>query len=90
MTKQLLSRARRRRALAREANVYLVIIAGPARHEETILTAEVDLTKVRTERNRFDPVGHYHRPDIFRLAVDTRPRPAVVELEAFGDETNQK
>jgi hypothetical protein len=51
MTKQLLSRARRRRALAREANVYLVIIAGPARHEETILTAEVDLTKARTERN---------------------------------------
>ncbi len=65
------------------------IIAGPARHEETILTAEVDLTNARAERNWFDPVGHYHRPDIFRLAVDTRPRPAVVGFEAFEVEADQ-
>jgi len=65
------------------------IIAGPARHEETILTAEVDLTNARAERNGFDPVGHYHRPDIFRLAVDTRPRPVVVGFEPFEEEANQ-
>jgi nitrilase len=53
------------------------ILAGPARHEETILTAEIELSAVQAARRYFDPVGHYHRPDIFQLTVDTRPRPAV-------------
>jgi nitrilase len=53
------------------------ILAGAARHEETILTAEIDLSAVHAARRYFDPVGHYHRPDIFQLTVDTRQRPAV-------------
>jgi len=53
------------------------VLAGPARHEETILTAEIDIDSVRAARRLFDPVGHYNRPDIFRLTVDTRPRPAI-------------
>lgn len=51
-----------RAGLARTGNSVIVgpdgeIIAGPARHEETILFVDVDLTKVRAERNWFDPVG---------------------------------
>ena len=66
------------------------ILAGPARHEETILYAEVDLAAVRAARRLFDPVGHYNRPDIFQLSVDTRPRPSVVQwhpadTERVGD-----
>ena len=57
------------------------ILAGPARHEETILTAEIDPAAVHAARRFFDPVGHYHRPDIFQLTVDTRPRRAVTTLE---------
>ncbi|MGH3507977.1 MAG: carbon-nitrogen hydrolase family protein [Nocardioidaceae bacterium] len=56
------------------------VLAGPARHEETVLVAELDLTNVLAARRLFDPVGHYHRPDVFRLAVDTAPRPAVTTL----------
>ena len=57
------------------------ILAGPARHEETTLTAEIDLAEVHAARRFFDPVGHYHRPDIFQLTVDTRPRTAVTTIE---------
>jgi len=32
---------------------------------------------VHSARRFFDPVGHYHRPDIFRLSVDTEPRPVI-------------
>jgi nitrilase len=53
------------------------IMAGPARHEETILTAQIELAVVHAARRYFDPVGHYHRPDIFQLNVDTHPRPVV-------------
>ena len=63
------------------------IVAGPLRYEEGILTAEVDLTRVNETRRLFDPVGHYHRPDIFQLTVDTRPRRAVtlISEEPVGD-----
>lgn len=61
------------------------VLAGPVREEERIVTAELDLNLVRSERRFFDPVGHYNRPDVFRLAVDTAPRPAVVEMAAAGE-----
>jgi nitrilase len=61
------------------------IVAGPARHEETILYAGVDLAAVRAARRFIDPVGHYSRPDIFQLRVDTRSRPPVVlDLSTAG------
>ncbi len=53
------------------------IITGPLRHAEGILTAEVDLRRVHEARRLFDPVGHYHRPDIYDLRVDVTPRPSI-------------
>jgi len=55
------------------------VLAGPLIGEEGILYAEIDATQARSARQQFDPVGHYNRPDVFRLHVDTSPRPAVVE-----------
>ncbi len=63
------------------------ILAGPSRHEETVLVAELDLASVLSARRLFDPVGHYHRPDVFRLAVDTAPHPAVTTFSGpFADQ----
>ena len=42
-------------------------LAGPLWDEEGILTAELDPQRLYEERQRFDPAGHYHRPDVLRL-----------------------
>jgi len=44
-------------------------LAGPLYDEEGILYAELDPARLYEERQRFDPAGHYHRPDVFRLVV---------------------
>jgi nitrilase len=44
-------------------------LAGPVYGEETILHAELDPTALLGARQRFDPVGHYSRPDVLRLEV---------------------
>jgi nitrilase len=54
------------------------ILAGPVREKEETLFAELDLGSVASARRLLDPVGHYNRPDVFRLHVDTSPRPPVV------------
>src|SRR5579864_3924654 len=44
-------------------------LAGPAYGEETILYADLDPAMLLAERQRFDPVGHYSRPDVLSLTV---------------------
>src|SRR3546814_3825036 len=53
------------------------LLAGPDFSGETILYADIDLEEVVRGKYDFDVVGHYARPDIFRLTVDERPRAAV-------------
>lgn len=44
-------------------------LAGPLYGEEGILYAELDPELLLQSRQRFDPSGHYHRPDILSLTV---------------------
>jgi len=44
-------------------------LAGPLYDEEAILYAELDPAQLLAERQRFDPVGHYSRPDVLQLSV---------------------
>jgi nitrilase len=44
-------------------------LAGPLWDEEGILVAELDPQRLYEERQRFDPAGHYHRPDVFQFGL---------------------
>jgi nitrilase len=44
-------------------------LAGPLYDQEGVLYAELDPARLFEERQRFDPAGHYHRPDVLRLQV---------------------
>lgn len=54
------------------------IMAGPMREESGILFSEIDPNKVGIARRALDVAGHYSRPDIFQLNVNTRPQSSVV------------
>ncbi len=53
------------------------VLAGPARDGETIITAELDLDQIVRGKFDLDITGHYSRPDVFRLNVNTNPQVAV-------------
>lgn len=44
-------------------------LAGPVYDEETILTADLDLSAIDREVMTLDVSGHYARPDVFRFEV---------------------
>lgn len=49
------------------------VLAGPLYNEEGILYADLDLAEVARSKLDFDVVGHYARPDVFRLMVNEEP-----------------
>ena len=56
------------------------VLAGPDFSGETVLYATLDPAEVMKAKYDFDVTGHYARPDVFQLTVDTRPKPAVREI----------
>jgi len=53
------------------------IVAGPMRKEKGILFAEVDSKRVAISKRDLDITGHYSRPDIFTLSVNTQPQSPI-------------
>jgi nitrilase len=53
------------------------LLAGPLVGEAGILYADIDVNVAHRSRRQFDVVGHYNRPDVFRLVVDREPKPPV-------------
>lgn len=53
-------------------------VVAPVEDREGLVVADIDLGRVRQERQNFDPTGHYSRPDVFEVRVDRRRREAAV------------
>jgi nitrilase len=49
-------------------------LAGPVYNAPSILTAKLDLSRVREEAMSLDVAGHYHRPDCLELSVNRTRR----------------
>ena len=47
-------------------------VVEPLTNGEQIVVAEIDVARVREERQNFDPCGHYARADVLELHVDRR------------------
>jgi len=66
------------------------LLAGPDYEGETILLADLDLDEIARAKFDFDVVGHYARPDVFRLEVNERATPAVTGIApAMSVETEE-
>jgi nitrilase len=46
-------------------------LAGPLYGEEGVLYADLEPDRLYEERQRFDPAGHYHRPELLRFELRT-------------------
>ncbi|MEO6291879.1 MAG: carbon-nitrogen hydrolase family protein [Burkholderiaceae bacterium] len=47
-------------------------------NEEGLIIADIDLGIISISKSAADPAGHYSRPDVTRLWLDSRPRQKVV------------
>jgi nitrilase len=54
------------------------LLAGPKYGEECVLVADLDRAELVRAKFDFDVVGHYSRPEVFRLEVNEQPMKSVV------------
>ncbi len=55
-------------------------LVEPVLHKEGLICHTLDFNRVYEERQNFDPVGHYSRPDVTKLIVN-RERQSSVEIK---------
>jgi len=59
-------------------------IIEPVINKEGLIIKTIDFNRVLQERQNFDPVGHYSRPDVTKLLVNTE-RQSIVDFNSDSD-----
>jgi len=62
------------------------VLAGPNFEGPCILTADLDLGDIGRGKYDLDAVGHYARPDVFRLHVNLRATPPVKAWDSTDED----
>jgi len=62
------------------------ILAGPAHKTREIIYADIDPTIAQGLKWKLDVAGHYSRPDVFELIVNTDERPQLRKASTVDDE----
>jgi nitrilase len=66
------------------------VLAGPLTDGEGVLVADLDLGAIARGKFDLDVAGHYARPDVFSLTVDTAAKPTVHVDAAHKDAIGHK
>jgi len=53
------------------------IVAGPLHQQDDILLYSIDIAATATAKRTFDVTGHYSRPDIFQLQVNSQAQTSI-------------
>lgn len=62
-------------------------IVAPVVEKEGLIVSTIDFNRVLEERQNFDPVGHYSRPDVTKLTIN-RERQSILDI--VNDSTELK
>ncbi len=66
------------------------LLAGPHYEGPSLLIADLDSRDLARAKYDFDVVGHYARPDVFRLEVNERPTTVVAASGEFPPNPDAK
>jgi nitrilase len=54
---------------------------GPIYNKDGLISVvEIDLNDIVKARYDMDPMGHYSRPDVFKLTVNEQERPPIFKI----------
>ena len=64
-------------------------LCEPIKEGEGLVVAELDLSLITKRKRMLDSVGHYARPDLFRLEIDKTARKLVSASESPEEELHE-